>query len=144
MGHYFGFSFGSILLAVGIASLIISTELPADSVLYRCGLGGSPPLRIWIFGTGIAYTIAGGILLVGGIMACTVCGLIPLIVVLYVTPMFVLAWSIVGGVTLWKFGVECYDINFRLWQMGMAAEIISLILVFGMLFGGYRTTRSVL
>jgi sorbitol-specific phosphotransferase system component IIC len=108
--------------------------------LFKCGLEGSPPLREWVYGTGIAYVIIGLCFSIGAVLlACTVIGLIPLLIILLVTPFFLIAWSIVGGVTLWKYGWECINVNLRLWQMGMAAEIISLILVFCMFFAAKKS-----
>jgi hypothetical protein len=59
--HYVPISFwmGLVYLGVGIACLVIAVP---ESVP-NCGLGGYPPLRNWIYGTGIAYTIIGGLFL---------------------------------------------------------------------------------
>ncbi len=43
------------LIGLGIASLIISTQSP----VVNCGFKGSPPLRNWVFGTGIACVVVG-------------------------------------------------------------------------------------
>ena len=64
--HYSNGSFwmGLIYLAVGIGCLVVSVP---DPVL-NCGLGGSPPLRDWVFGTGISYTIIGGAFLISWLL----------------------------------------------------------------------------
>jgi hypothetical protein len=35
---------------------------------------------------------------------------------------------IVGAVSLWRDGVDCSTKNFRMWQMGLAAVILSIVL----------------
>lgn len=95
-----------------------------------CGAAGSPPLPQWIFGTGIAYTILGAFNgVVGVLLACTIIGLIPLLIVLVSGGLFTFAWMIVGAVSLWRDGGDCVQLNFPLWQMGMAAVIISIVMV---------------
>lgn len=68
----------------------------------------------------------------------SVVGIIPLIIVLASSGLFTFAWMIVGAVSLWRDGSDCMSLNFPLWQMGMAAVIISICLV---VFGG-ATSRT--
>lgn len=87
-----GFSLSTFYLAIGIASLVISLRNTVD-----CGFGGSPPLRDWLFGTGIAYTIIGGSLGIGSIiLILSVVGIIPLLIIAILSGPFTFAWMIVG------------------------------------------------
>lgn len=121
---------GLVYLAVGIAALIISLRYKDVS----CGAGDASfnlTLQQWVFGTGIAYIIIGACFSVfAGIMICTVIGIIPLILVWLFSGIFVLAWAIVGGISVWKYGGDCESGAYALWAMGMAAEIITLIMIF--------------
>lgn len=120
---------GTTYLAVGIACLVMWSLHPTP-----CGATGSPPLPQWIFGTGISYTILGACNgIVGVLIACTGIGIIPLLIVLVSGGFFTFAWMIVGAVSLWRDGGDCVQLNFPLWQMGMAAVIISIVMV---VFGG--------
>ena len=129
MGTYntLGFSSATIYFAIGIACLVISLRNPTS-----CGLGGQPTLRNRLYGTGIAYTIIGSSLGIGGlILAFSVIGLIPLLVIAICSGPFTFAWMIVGSVSLWRDGGDCSG---EIWSMGMAAVIVSIILV---VFNGY-------
>jgi hypothetical protein len=119
---------GVFYLAVGIACLVISQKYPTP-----CGLGGNPPLWQWVFGTGISYTVIGACLgVVGVFMALSVVLIIPWLIVIWCSAAFTFAWMIVGAVSLWRDGGDCVSLNFPLWQMGMAAVIISIVMcVFG-------------
>jgi hypothetical protein len=93
-------------------------------------LNGHPALWNWIFGTGIAYTIIGACLsVVGFLIVATVILIIPWLIVVLCAAGFTFAWMIVGAVSLWRDGGDCISLNFPLWQMGMAAVIISIVLV---------------
>jgi hypothetical protein len=148
----FCFWTGIIFLAVGIACLVISVPELAPT----CGLGGSPPLLYWIYGTGIAYTIIGGCFIYVWILfrkdrdvksvrvqprsncafnesfffltlLFSVASLLSTLLI-FLSGAFVIAWAIVGAVSLWRDGSDCLDQNFRIWQMGMAAVILSIVL----------------
>lgn len=128
---------GLTYLAVGIACLVITAQYPDVD----CGFGGQPPLRQWLFGTGIAYTVIGcfsGIF--GALLIFTIVGALPVVIVLMCSGTFTFAWMIVGAVSLWRDGGDCVQSNFTIWQMGMAAVIISIIMV---VFSGYTTKRAV-
>ena len=115
----------SIYLAVGIACLVIS--LRNDTT---CGVPGYPPLRDFLFGTGVAYTVIGGSLGIGAfLLVFTIIGIIPLLIVAILAGPFTFAWMIVGAVSLWRDGGNCIELGFEVWQMGMAAVIISIVLV---------------
>ncbi len=101
----------------------------ASQNVVDCGFNGSPPLRQWIFGTGIGYTIIGGLMLVLGIVMLLFPSiLIGYAIFAYVASLFLIAWTIVGGVSLWRDGGDCYNLNYPIWAMGMAAVIISIVL----------------
>ena len=87
-----GFSMTTFYLAIGIASLVISLRNNVD-----CGVPGHPPLRDWLFGTGISYTVIGGSLGIGSIiLVCTIVGIIPLLIIAILAGPFTFAWMIVG------------------------------------------------
>jgi hypothetical protein len=134
---FIGFSMTTIYLALGIASLVISLRNTTD-----CGTPGYPPLRDYIFGTGIAYTVIGGALGIGAIiLVFTVIGIIPLLIIAIFAGPFTFAWMIVGAVSLWRDGGNCQSINYEIWAMGMANVICSIILIIGNLFS-YKTNAN--
>ena len=55
--------------------------------------------------------------------------LVPSALLIFLSLAFTVAWTIVGAVSLWRDGVDCGTQDFTLWQMGMAAVILSIILV---------------
>ena len=115
----------ALYVALGIACLVMHSLYPAT-----CGAAGSPPLPTWIFGTGISYTIIGASFgLLGILMVCSVVLLIPWLVIIIFSGVFTFAWMIVGAVSLWRDGGDCVQLNFPIWQMGMAAVIISIVMV---------------
>ena len=116
---------GTLFLAVGIACLVMHSLYPA-----ACGANGSPPLPTWIFGTGIAYTIIGASFgIVGILMICSIVLVVPWLIIVGFSGFFTFAWMIVGAVSLWRDGGDCVQLNFPIWQMGMAAVIISIVMV---------------
>lgn len=124
----FGFGISSFFLALGIACLVIGMRNNVD-----CGLDGEPPLRDWVFGTGIAYTVIGGSLGIGGlVLTLTVIGVIPVIVVGILALPFTFAWTIVGAVSLWRDGADCQSGNYEIWAVAMATVIISFVLIIAM------------
>ena len=129
---------GLCYLAVGIACLVISLQHPT-----QCGVPGFPPLQTWVFATGIAYTIIGGVNSLFGILllipGVAVVAVIPVIVILICAGAFTFAWMIVGAVSLWRDGGDCMNLNFTIWQMGMAAVIISIVMV---VFSGISTRSA--
>jgi hypothetical protein len=91
---------------------------------------GHPPLRDALFGTGIAYTIIGSVSILIGVLVLTDLMIsTPAIIILLLGALFMFPWMIVLSVSLWRDSYDCLDINFPLWQMGMAATIISIVLV---------------
>lgn len=122
---------GFIYLAIGIAALVISEQYSGAT----CGI---PPadasfqltLQQWVFGTGIAYIIIGSCFSVFAlVLICSVIGIIPLILVWLFSGLFLFCWVIVGGISVWQYGGDCKTAAYSLWAMGMAAEIITLIMV---------------
>jgi hypothetical protein len=130
----FGLTFGLVYLAIGIASLVVSTQNVSD-----CGTDAVLTVRQWLFGTGIAYTTIGASMGIGGLLLIlTVAGIIPLLIVLIFAPGFTVAWSVVGAISLWRDGLDCESLNPEIWKMGMAAVIVSLAMCVPILFGyGY-------
>ena len=109
-------------LALGIACLIIWYQNP----VINCGFNGSPPLGHWVQGAGIAYTIYGGCCVFAVILACTIVGIIPLILVMLFGGVFIFCWTIVGAVSLWRDGGDCNGLNYPLWAVAMATVIVPL------------------
>jgi hypothetical protein len=166
------FWLGIVYLGVGIACLVIA--VPESSP--NCGLGGSPPLRHWIYGTGIAYTIIGATYFFAWILLrnsdlrtiqtvhaqphckffldCFLAllfayvsfsysvALIPTTLLILLAGMFTFAWMIVGAVSLWRDGGDCNALNFRIWQMGLAAVILSIVLVVASLLGASAAPKG--
>jgi hypothetical protein len=133
----FGISIGIVYLAIGIASLVISVRNVSD-----CGTDAVLTVRQWLFGTGIAYTTIGASMGIGGLLLIlTVVGIIPLLIILIFAPGFTVAWSVVGAVSLWRDGLDCETLNPEIWNMGMAAAIVSLIMCIPILFG-YRYAKD--
>lgn len=121
---------GIIYLAIGIACLVISQQYKNVT----CGQGDASfnlSLQQWVFGTGIAYVIIGLCFSAfAAILICTIIGIIPLIIVYLFSGLFVLCWAIVGGISVWKYGGDCESGAYSLWAMGMAAEIVTIIMIF--------------
>ena len=107
-------------LAIGIASIIVR----GDHLSPSCGDPGYPPLRDWLLGTGISYTIIGVAFFLWWFESLH--GL--LLWVLNVSGVWLFIWSVVGSVSLWRDGGNCQALNFPLWQMGMGAVITSWIM----------------
>lgn len=126
--------FGLCYLAVGIGCLIIAHQSPSID----CGFNGSPPLRTWLFGAGVAYTIIGGTLgILSAILACTIIMFVPLLIVSVFAAPFTVAWAIVGSVSLWRDGLDCYTLNNNLYTMAMIAVIASYVFIFLNMISGY-------
>jgi len=103
---------------------------------------GFPPLRTALLGTGIAYVIIGTVCALFGLLIWFGVTAIPAIFVLVFGAMFMFAWMIVLSVSLWRDGYDCININFPLWQMGMAATIISIVLVCTSGYGSNSDSRN--
>lgn len=86
----FFFTFVSMAyIGLGIASLVLTAQYPT----VICGFKGAPPLRQWIFGTGIAYIIIGVILVAIWFLIWKVDKVHKLCIVLsYVIKLFCFAW----------------------------------------------------
>jgi hypothetical protein len=131
MARVLEFFYSLFFLAIGIASLVttILHGRPAD-----CGLNASPPISDWLYGSGIAYIIISVIFLASGIYFAygsrhnftSHHGISNSIVIAMC--LFMLAWSIVGSVSLWKQGTDCEITNPAIWQMGFAGVTISILL----------------
>lgn len=125
------FFYSLFFLALGIACLVTTTILhsPVD-----CGLNGNPPIRDWLYGSGIAYIIISMVFLASGIYFAygsrhnfTSHPNISNSIVISMC-LFMLAWSIVGSVSLWTQATDCEITNPAIWQMGFAGVTISIIL----------------
>ena len=123
---YLQMSGGLVYLAIGIAALVISLQNPT----LNCGLTGQPPLREWLFGTGISYTIIGvSTSFIGALLVFTVIGTLPVFAVSVLAGAFTFAWMIVGAFSLWRDGADCNTLNYPIWACSMAAVIISIVMV---------------
>ena len=116
-----------VYLAIGIVCIVFYNNNPTP-----CGIPGYPPLREWILGTGIAYCIIGFISGIFGIFLTSPDFLLisrNLAATFFMwSAIFTFTWMIVGAVSLWRDGSNCITYNFPLWQMGIAAVIISMFL----------------
>ncbi len=123
----------TLYLAVGVWSLVAALLNPNPVGSALCGFDGQPPLRDWVYGTGIAYTIIGGTHLLSAFLLCSVwcllIGIIPVILILLLGGMFTFAWMIVGAVSLWRDGGDCRDIAFPIWVAGVFGVISSIALI---------------
>jgi hypothetical protein len=123
-----------IVLGIGIASLVISIQDREENEEPNCGQGGSPPLRDYLFGTGISYlVIALSFFISSGRKGRE----FPLFsFILGFSNIFLFCWVIVGCVSLWGNGRDCEENNPRVFKMGIAAVIAS---IFASCCGGYHT-----
>lgn len=103
---------------------------------------GYPPLPKALFGTGIAYTIIGGVSVLMGVLMWFHITVALGVIVLWCSGGFLFAWMIVLSVSLWRDGYDCMPINFKLWQMGMAATIISIVGVCTTWYGAQSDGRN--
>lgn len=135
-----GASVALIFTALGISCLVInSTSNPVIS----CGKDGSPPLQKWVFGVGVGYTTFGAAFCLFFILMIILdnlwCAVNPFMVCTLFTTIggfsFVLAWTIVGAVSLWGHGMDCYYTAQPVWIVSTATIIISIVemVVFGIL-----------
>ena len=128
-----GFSTGLVLFAIGLTSFIVSIIDRNTHSVPNCGVPGYPPLRDWLLGAGISYTI---ISITYGYMSLTdgKGKNATFVWIALIGPLWLFIWMIVGCVSLWRDGGDCQTINPLVWNTGMASVIISLIVVF---LGGY-------
>jgi hypothetical protein len=136
----------TLYLAVGVWSLVVALMNPNPLGGALCGFDGQPPLRDWVYGTGIAYTIIGGTHLLSAFLLCSVwcllVGIIPVFLILLLGGMFTFSWMIVGAVSLWRDGNDCRDVAFTVWVAGMFGVISSIVLVIAGCFSTSLTKSS--
>ena len=135
-----GASIAIVFISLGIACLVVNgTSHPIIS----CGKNGSPPLQQWVLGSGIGYTIF-GILFTASFIFMVVldnmaCGFNPFTASTLITTIigfaFTFSWTIIGGVSLWGNGMDCYYTSSSVWMVSTATIIISLVemVIFGIL-----------
>jgi hypothetical protein len=121
-----GFGGAVVFLALGIACIVMTAPsykypikvLGVDTGLTRpargdppiCGADSFLSVPDWLFGTGIAYLIIGASMSIFAlILLCVPGGAILLMIIWIVSGFFVLAWGIIGGISLWKYGSDCID-----------------------------------
>lgn len=137
MGKTVSYTLGSIsalmYLGLGIACLVIWYSNP----IINCGFTGNPlPLGHWVQGSGIGYSIYGGCCAFAAIIALSIVGIIPLLLVMFFGGIFVFIWTIIGAVVLWRDGMDCLSANYSLWAVAMATVISPLgLTVIYCLFG---------
>ena len=128
--HIFGFSTGFLFLTITIASLVISVQDRHDNPSPNCGVGGHPPLRNYLLGTGCGYLlIALAYYYLTFTKSSSDSNSLPMWIA-SMSPIFVFAWMIVGAVSLWHDGSDCKTLNRPVWDMGMAAVIVTLCVEF--------------
>lgn len=136
-----GCSTSLILMAMGIVSLIWAVNDRNDYKDPRCGVNGKPPLRDWLFGTGISFIIIAIAFIVTNkrienkkSLGCFGC-------IAGVSSLFLLSWAIVGAVSISK-AKDCETIDESLYNVGLAAVIISWIVWCCGTFTVYETGTS--
>ena len=91
-----------------------------------CGVDGKPPLRDWIFGTGVSFiTIAISFSCVGNKEDTSKVGFCDLIAAL--SSIFLFCWAVVGAVSLGRDGKDCSVIDVALWRVGVAAVVFNWV-----------------
>lgn len=136
-----------IIVAVGAASLGVAIWSYMEQDGVNCGENGKPPLLGWIFGTGISYLIIGmtytsdsdghGTPSSGshGTQSSGSGGHVTQSNVSgghdtqfsKLSNLFIFAWTVVGGISLWRDGTDCKQVNSLVWKMGLSAVILSII-----------------
>lgn len=131
----------SLFIGLGVMFVVIS-QLNHET----CEFHGYPPLPLWILGTGISFIIIGVSYVVTFVLSIIV---IPesigysnegytervhwsISLHSGIVWSFLLAWMIIGCVSLWRDGGNCNNPNSQIWNTGMAGVII-LIVAFGFL-----------
>jgi len=127
MARVLEFIYSCLFILVGVSCLAIAIIHPETD----CGLNGKPPLRQWLYASGISYILISIIFLCSAIyFQCAVrrnwdhqTATANTIVVIIAT--YMIAWTIVGGVSLWGNGFDCEFGNPTIWKMGLGAVGIS-------------------
>lgn len=103
---------------------MISTRNVVD-----CGVNSFLPVNDFLFGTGIAFTIIGSVSGIAGfLIILTGIGAIPVIIILLCSGAFTFAWMIVGSVSLFRDGLDCQELNYEVWAMALATNIIMYVM----------------
>eukprot|EP00531_Pseudo-nitzschia_arenysensis_P003116 CAMPEP_0116122506 /NCGR_PEP_ID=MMETSP0329-20121206/4251_1 /TAXON_ID=697910 /ORGANISM="Pseudo-nitzschia arenysensis, Strain B593" /LENGTH=115 /DNA_ID=CAMNT_0003616359 /DNA_START=28 /DNA_END=372 /DNA_ORIENTATION=+ len=102
-----GVSTSFLIFAIGIACFVIGILGFFDEGAFECGKNAKPPLVIWVFGTGVAFTlIACSFWRVssgkGGIREKWILG---------AANLFVVIWAFVGIMSMFKYEGDCRDSN---------------------------------
>lgn len=132
----FGFSTSLLLLVTGAVCLAFAVIDRNENASPTCGVPGYPPVRDWMFGTGISFIIIGVSFIITSILQ-NQAGIFKWITGLSST--FLFAWAIVGAVSLGRDGQNCQTIDYQLWQVALFGVIMNWII---WAFGGYTTYRT--
>lgn len=131
-----------LLYALGVSVILVFIALGASCLgvyysttnVISCGKDGHPPPQEWVYAAGIAYTTFG----------CVFCLSFVLMIILdntsYPNPFvaitlatliigfsFVISWTIVGAISLWGSGTDCYYILPPIWVVATVTLIISIV-----------------
>lgn len=127
----FGLSTSLILVAVAVMSLVVSIKDRHDNPLQpTCGASGKPPLRDWLFGSGISFLLIAFSYIftssspeeAGIIFNC----------ITALSSTFFFVWAIIGAVTLGNHAIDCRTLDPTMWSVGVAAVVINwLVWAFG-------------
>ncbi len=130
--------FATIFIGLGIMFVIISSLNVSP-----CTFQGYPPLPQWILGTGISFIII-GFSYIGAVVLSTF--VFPdsisnadeqndaeahwsLYLHTWTILIFLLAWTIVGCISLWKDVAPCKNSYSIIWNTGMAGVILLIVLL---------------
>ena len=126
-----GLSTGAVLIAMGIVALVYSVPRRKDDYDgdQSCDELGAPPLRDWLFGTGIAFIVIACSYFItaqrerdgefgGGIFGC----------IAHLSSSFLFCWAIVGSVSLGTHAKACKDLAPPLWSAGCACVVMNWII----------------
>jgi hypothetical protein len=127
----FGISTSLILVAVAVMSLVVSIQDRHDhpDQASSCGASGKPPLREWLFGTGISFLVIAFSYVITSaspdhpsIFSC----------ISALSSAFFFVWAVVGAVTLGQHSIECKTANPTMWGVGVTAVVMNwLVWAFG-------------
>jgi hypothetical protein len=104
-----------VFLSLGLANIFIYRDNNTP-----CGIGGQPSLDIWCYGSGIAYTTIGGLLVVSALLAIFLDVVIVGVITLILGGGFTISWTIVGAISWLRFGLDCSSINNPLFSISSA------------------------
>jgi len=130
-----GVSTSFLILMLGIACLVVSAIgyfFKIDG--FACGQNGKPPLREWVLGTGIGFSIISIAFYRVSQGDRNICWKW----ILGVANLFVLIWACVGVYSLFKYDFDCKEDDPTLWNMAWAGVTVSFMVFCCGGFVGYN------